>query len=73
MASLLFFGFAALFEITGCYSFWVWFRKDWVPLWRIPGGSVSFRAKIRACPKRSVKDINIATTGCSCEQIWRES
>lgn len=37
MLSLLFFGFAALFEITGCYAFWMWFRQDWAPWWLIPG------------------------------------
>lgn len=28
---------AAVFEILGCYAFWLWWRLDRSPLWLIPG------------------------------------
>jgi len=28
---------AAVFEIAGCYAFWVWLRQDKSMLWLIPG------------------------------------
>lgn len=37
MLNLLFFLLAALFEIAGCYAFWMWLRLDRSPLWIIPG------------------------------------
>lgn len=36
MTYLIFFA-AAVFEITGCYAFWAWWRLDKSPLWLIPG------------------------------------
>ena len=29
--------FAALFEIAGCYAFWMWLRLEKSPLWIGPG------------------------------------
>ncbi|MBR9910294.1 MAG: YnfA family protein [Gammaproteobacteria bacterium] len=31
------FVFAALLEIAGCYTFWVWWKLDKSPLWLLPG------------------------------------
>jgi len=35
--SLLFFVLAALFEILGCYSFWLWLREERSVWWLVPG------------------------------------
>ena len=35
--SLLFFILAALFEILGCYAFWLWLREDRAAWWLLPG------------------------------------
>lgn len=37
MVSILWFVFAALAEIAGCYSFWAWTRMNKSPAWLIPG------------------------------------
>src|SRR3954468_7194846 len=37
MASLLWYGVAALGEIGGCFAFWAWLRMHKSPLWTIPG------------------------------------
>lgn len=37
MKTLLIYGFAALFEIAGCFSFWAWLKLHKSPLWLIPG------------------------------------
>ena len=37
MPSIVFFVFAAVFEIAGCYSFWAWIRHDRPLWWLIPG------------------------------------
>ena len=28
---------AAVFEIAGCYTFWMWFKLDKSPIWLVPG------------------------------------
>ncbi len=35
--SFLWFFLAALFEIAGCYTFWMWYKLDKSTLWLIPG------------------------------------
>ncbi|MEZ5908739.1 MAG: YnfA family protein [Hyphomicrobiaceae bacterium] len=35
--AFLIYGFAALAEIVGCYTFWVWLRQGQSGLWLIPG------------------------------------
>ena len=37
MINYFWFFMAALFEIAGCYTFWLWMRLDKSPLWIIPG------------------------------------
>jgi len=37
MRSLFWYSIAALGEIGGCFSFWVWLRMHKSPLWTIPG------------------------------------
>jgi small multidrug resistance family-3 protein len=37
MTNYLWFIVAALFEIAGCYSFWMWLRLGKSVLWLIPG------------------------------------
>jgi len=37
MSNFLWFAAAAVFEIGGCYAFWMWLRLDKSPLWIIPG------------------------------------
>ena len=37
MRSLLFFGLAAVSEISGCYAFWAWLRLGKSMLWVLPG------------------------------------
>jgi len=37
MTNYLWFIAAALFEIAGCYSLWIWLRLDKSILWLIPG------------------------------------
>jgi small multidrug resistance family-3 protein len=34
---MLFLVLAALFEISGCYAFWVWLRLGRTPLWTLAG------------------------------------
>ena len=33
----VYYKFAALFEIAGCYAFWMWLRLEKSPLWIGPG------------------------------------
>jgi len=35
--SFLWFIAAALFEIAGCYTFWMWLKLDKSPMWLVPG------------------------------------
>lgn len=35
--SILWFFVAAVFEIAGCYSFWMWYKLDKSMYWLIPG------------------------------------
>tara|TARA_R110002049_G_scaffold79063_1_gene201643 strand:+ start:127 stop:453 length:327 start_codon:yes stop_codon:yes gene_type:complete len=35
--SFLWFIAAALFEIAGCYTFWMWLKLDKSPIWLVPG------------------------------------
>ena len=35
--SFLWFAVAAIFEIAGCYTFWMWYKLDKSALWLIPG------------------------------------
>ncbi len=35
--SFLWFTVAAIFEIAGCYTFWMWYKLDKSPLWLVPG------------------------------------
>ena len=37
MKSLAFYGLAAIFEISGCYCFWLSLRLQRSPLWLVPG------------------------------------
>ena len=37
MASLLWYGLAAIAEISGCFAFWAWIRLHKSPLWTLPG------------------------------------
>ncbi|WP_295464342.1 YnfA family protein [uncultured Pseudomonas sp.] len=37
MLNYLWFLLAALFEIAGCYAFWLWLRLDRSPWWIAPG------------------------------------
>lgn len=37
MVNCLLFLLAALFEIAGCYAFWMWLRLDRSALWILPG------------------------------------
>ncbi len=37
MKNTLYFAAAAVFEIAGCYTFWMWLRLDKSALWLIPG------------------------------------
>lgn len=37
MYSYLWFLIAALGEIAGCYTFWMWLRESKSPLWLLPG------------------------------------
>jgi small multidrug resistance family-3 protein len=37
MKSLLWYLFAALGEIAGCFAFWAWLRLDKSPIWTLPG------------------------------------
>ncbi|ARU88061.1 YnfA family protein [Pseudomonas sp. M30-35] len=37
MLNYLWFFAAALFEIAGCYAFWMWLRLDKSALWVLPG------------------------------------
>ena len=37
MLNYLLFLLAALFEIAGCYAFWMWLRLDRSALWILPG------------------------------------
>lgn len=37
MLNLVFFFIAALFEIAGCYAFWMWLRLDRSIFWIAPG------------------------------------
>ena len=37
MYSYLWFLIAALGEIVGCYTFWMWLRESKSPLWLFPG------------------------------------
>ena len=37
MKSLIFFCFAAFFEIAGCFSFWLWIRQQRTVWWLVPG------------------------------------
>ena len=37
MYSYLWFLIAALGEIAGCYTFWMWLRQSESPLWLLPG------------------------------------
>ncbi len=37
MKSLGFYCLAALFEIFGCFTFWLWLRSERSPLWVVPG------------------------------------
>jgi small multidrug resistance family-3 protein len=37
MKTFILYGFAALAEITGCFSFWAWLRLGKPALWLIPG------------------------------------
>lgn len=37
MLNYLWFFIAALFEIAGCYAFWMWLRLGKSPLWILPG------------------------------------
>ena len=37
MKSLGFYCLAALFEIFGCFAFWLWLRLDRSALWLVPG------------------------------------
>lgn len=35
--SFLWFTIAAILEIAGCYTFWMWYKLDKNPLWLVPG------------------------------------
>ena len=37
MKSFAFYSLAALFEISGCFTFWLWIRSGRSPLWLAPG------------------------------------
>ncbi|MFI8481152.1 YnfA family protein [Pseudomonas sp. NPDC078700] len=37
MLNYLWFFMAAVFEIAGCYAFWMWLRLGKSPLWMLPG------------------------------------
>ncbi|TWI55675.1 small multidrug resistance family-3 protein [Pseudomonas duriflava] len=37
MLNYLWFTLAAVFEIAGCYTFWLWLRLEKSPLWLLPG------------------------------------
>lgn len=37
MKLFLVYPLAALFEIAGCFAFWVWWRLEKSPLWLLPG------------------------------------
>ena len=37
MTSLLWYGVAAIGEISGCFAFWAWLRLGKSPLWLVPG------------------------------------
>ncbi len=37
MKSILYFCLAALFEISGCFSFWAWLREHKSGWWALPG------------------------------------
>ena len=37
MKSLVWYSLAALGEIGGCFSFWLWLRMHRSPLWTVPG------------------------------------
>lgn len=37
MLNYLWFFLAAVFEIAGCYAFWMWLRLGKSPLWILPG------------------------------------
>jgi small multidrug resistance family-3 protein len=37
MSTALLYILAALAEIFGCYTFWLWLRLDKSPLWLVPG------------------------------------
>lgn len=37
MTNYVWFFIAAVFEIAGCYTFWMWLRQDKSLLWLIPG------------------------------------
>ncbi|MBH0238052.1 YnfA family protein [Methylobrevis albus] len=37
MATVGWYGLAALGEIAGCFAFWAWLRLDRSPLWLLPG------------------------------------
>ncbi len=39
MKSILFFGLAAIPEISGCFSVWVWVRRSQSAWWLLPGVS----------------------------------
>ena len=35
--TIIYYIFAAIFEIAGCYAFWMWLRLDRSALWLAPG------------------------------------
>ena len=35
--SWIYFAFAAVAEIAGCFAFWAWLKLDRSPLWLLPG------------------------------------
>ena len=37
MSSIIWFPLAALLEIAGCFSFWMWIKLDKSALWVVPG------------------------------------
>ncbi len=39
MKSIVYFGLSALFEIAGCFSFWVCLRQGRSQLWFVPGAA----------------------------------
>jgi small multidrug resistance family-3 protein len=42
MVTFLWYSFAAVGEIAGCFSFWAWVRMGKNPLWLLPGMAALF-------------------------------